>query len=97
MRKTTAGLLTGVFATLILAGVTDRPAAAATQATGTITGLAGKCVDVAAANTANGTAVDLYDCNGSGAQRPPGRARIIVRGARGVGSRRERLRRRCAV
>jgi chitinase len=35
---------------------------------GTITGYGGKCVDVNAANTANGTTVQLYDCNGSGAQ-----------------------------
>ncbi|MEU9918859.1 family 16 glycosylhydrolase [Streptomyces sp. NPDC051001] len=34
-----------------------------------IRGLAGKCVDVAGANTANGTAVQLYDCNGSAAQQ----------------------------
>jgi beta-glucosidase len=33
-----------------------------------ITGLAGKCIDVAAANNANGTAVQLYDCNGTNAQ-----------------------------
>ncbi|WP_327292240.1 GH92 family glycosyl hydrolase [Streptomyces sp. NBC_01198] len=43
------------------------------QSTGTgahaITGLAGKCVDVANSGTANGTAVQLYDCNGSGAQQ----------------------------
>ncbi|TWD74883.1 ricin-type beta-trefoil lectin protein [Kribbella amoyensis] len=44
------------------------PAAQAVEATGTITGLAGKCVDVAAANSADGTAVQLYDCNGSNAQ-----------------------------
>jgi glucosylceramidase len=37
--------------------------------TGQITGLGGKCVDVAGANSANGTAVQLYDCNGSTAQR----------------------------
>jgi len=37
--------------------------------TGPITGLAGKCIDVAGANSANGTAVQLYDCNGSGAQQ----------------------------
>ncbi|GAA0813094.1 glycosyl hydrolase family 18 protein [Spirilliplanes yamanashiensis] len=37
--------------------------------TGTITGVAGKCVDVAGASSANGTAVQLYDCNGSAAQR----------------------------
>jgi beta-glucanase (GH16 family) len=34
-----------------------------------IRGLAGKCVDVAAANPANGTPVQLYDCNGTGAQQ----------------------------
>ncbi|MBE1576406.1 ricin-type beta-trefoil lectin domain protein [Amycolatopsis roodepoortensis] len=37
--------------------------------TGAITGLGGKCVDVAGANSANGTAVQLYDCNGSNAQQ----------------------------
>ncbi|MEU3663534.1 lectin [Streptomyces sp. NPDC032940] len=36
---------------------------------GAIRGLAGKCVDVAAAHTANGTPVQLYDCNGTAAQR----------------------------
>ncbi|MFE5977874.1 ricin-type beta-trefoil lectin domain protein [Streptomyces sp. NPDC056460] len=36
---------------------------------GPITGIAGKCVDVAGANSANGTPVQLYDCNGTGAQR----------------------------
>ncbi|XVU29341.1 glycosyl hydrolase family 18 protein [Actinoplanes sp. CA-054009] len=36
--------------------------------TGRITGIAGKCVDIAAASSANGTAVQLYDCNGTGAQ-----------------------------
>ncbi|MEU3460734.1 glycosyl hydrolase [Streptomyces sp. NPDC006733] len=36
--------------------------------TGAITGVGGKCVDVAAASSANGTAVQLYDCNGSSAQ-----------------------------
>ncbi|MFF2523461.1 ricin-type beta-trefoil lectin domain protein [Streptomyces liangshanensis] len=40
-----------------------------TGGTGRITGLGGKCVDVAAASSANGTAVQLYDCNGSTAQR----------------------------
>ena len=28
----------------------------------------GKCMDIAAAGTANGTMVQLYDCNGTGAQ-----------------------------
>ncbi|MFT7866721.1 MULTISPECIES: ricin-type beta-trefoil lectin domain protein [Amycolatopsis] len=40
-----------------------------TGKTGPITGLGGKCIDVAGANSANGTAVQLYDCNGSGAQQ----------------------------
>ncbi|AZQ39796.1 chitinase [Streptomyces cyaneochromogenes] len=40
----------------------------AQAADGTISGLAGKCVDVAGASSANGTAVQLYDCNGTGAQ-----------------------------
>ncbi|RSM78666.1 glycoside hydrolase family 18 [Kibdelosporangium aridum] len=35
---------------------------------GPITGIAGKCVDVAGANSANGTAVQIYTCNGTGAQ-----------------------------
>ncbi|MEU8933984.1 family 16 glycosylhydrolase [Streptomyces sp. NPDC048409] len=34
-----------------------------------IKGLAGKCADVAGANSANGTPVQLYDCNGSAAQK----------------------------
>ncbi|MGW0859780.1 family 16 glycosylhydrolase [Streptomyces sp. NPDC002690] len=36
---------------------------------GSITGIGGKCVDVAGAATTNGTAVQLYDCNGSAAQK----------------------------
>jgi chitinase len=40
-----------------------------TGSTGQITGLGGKCVDVAAASSANGTAVQLYDCNSSTAQQ----------------------------
>jgi chitinase len=40
-----------------------------TGATGPIhSGYAGKCVDVAAANPANGTQIQLYDCNGTNAQ-----------------------------
>ncbi|MEH1102622.1 lectin [Micromonospora sp. CPCC 205561] len=37
--------------------------------TGPIVGLAGKCLDVAGAGSADGTAVQLYDCNGSAAQQ----------------------------
>ena len=36
---------------------------------GQITGFGGKCVDVAGANTANGTAIDLFTCNGTNAQK----------------------------
>ncbi|AGZ44762.1 polysaccharide lyase family 7 protein [Actinoplanes friuliensis] len=53
-----------VVGTLGVLGITN--ALAATS--GPITGLGGKCVDVASASSANGTAVQLYDCNGSGAQ-----------------------------
>src|SRR5947207_175700 len=34
-----------------------------------ITGIGGKCVDISGANTANGTAIQLWDCNGTGAQQ----------------------------
>jgi glucosylceramidase len=37
--------------------------------TGSITGIAGACVDVAGGATANGTAVELFTCNGTAAQR----------------------------
>jgi len=37
--------------------------------TGPITGIGGKCVDVQAANPANGTPVQLYTCDGGTAQR----------------------------
>ncbi|MFD0200735.1 MULTISPECIES: ricin-type beta-trefoil lectin domain protein [Saccharothrix] len=36
---------------------------------GAITGLAGKCIDVAGASSADGTAVQLYTCNGTAAQQ----------------------------
>nr|WSX75052.1 glycosyl hydrolase [Streptomyces sp. NBC_00899] len=38
------------------------------SATGPVTGVGGKCVDVAGASSANGSAVQLYDCNGTTAQ-----------------------------
>ncbi|WP_326590307.1 RICIN domain-containing protein [Streptomyces brevispora] len=56
-------------AAALLAGLTGSPAQGAATATGQITGLAGKCVDVAGASSANGTPVQLYDCNGSSAQQ----------------------------
>ncbi|MFD7476957.1 glycoside hydrolase family 19 protein [Streptomyces sp. NPDC059837] len=60
-RLTVGTVLAAVVATLF----TVAPAQAAD---GQITGLAGKCVDVAGASSANGTAVQLYDCNGTNAQ-----------------------------
>ncbi|MEV0132744.1 ricin-type beta-trefoil lectin domain protein, partial [Dactylosporangium sp. NPDC050688] len=42
---------------------------ASAATTGQITGYGGKCVDVAAAGTANGTQVQLYTCNGTNAQQ----------------------------
>ncbi|ONI78303.1 glycoside hydrolase family 18 [Kribbella sp. ALI-6-A] len=39
-----------------------------TGGTGPITGIGGKCVDVAGGNSANGTPVQLWTCNGSAAQ-----------------------------
>jgi hypothetical protein len=41
----------------------------ASAATGQITGYGGKCVDIAGASSANGTPVQLYDCNGTTAQQ----------------------------
>ncbi|MEV7039292.1 ricin-type beta-trefoil lectin domain protein [Amycolatopsis sp. NPDC051061] len=40
-----------------------------TGKTGPITGLGGKCLDVANGSSTNGAAVQLYDCNGSTAQQ----------------------------
>jgi len=44
-------------------------ASAAVTGVGPVTGYGGKCVDVAGANPANGTAVQLWGCNGTGAQQ----------------------------
>ncbi|PRY46893.1 ricin-type beta-trefoil lectin domain protein [Umezawaea tangerina] len=64
--KRALAVVAAVVAPLFLITV---PAADAAGPVGPITGLAGKCLDVAAANSANGTAVQLYDCNGSAAQQ----------------------------
>jgi hypothetical protein len=53
-----------VVATFGVIGITSAMAATA----GAITGLGGKCIDVAGASTANGAAIQLYDCNGTSAQ-----------------------------
>jgi hypothetical protein len=44
-------------------------ASPAQAATGAVTGLAGKCLDIAGASSADGTPVQLYDCNGTAAQQ----------------------------
>ncbi|MGW3288618.1 lectin [Streptomyces sp. NPDC001002] len=62
LRSLSLGALLALFATALATA----PAAAAT---GQITGLANKCLDVAGASSADGTAVQLYDCNGTGAQQ----------------------------
>ncbi|SNY04560.1 chitosanase [Paractinoplanes atraurantiacus] len=59
-----AGVTVAVPAAAVIYGLL--PASAATA--GPITGIGGKCVDVANASSANGAAVQLYDCNGTGAQ-----------------------------
>ncbi|MDP9861488.1 MULTISPECIES: carbohydrate-binding protein [Streptosporangium] len=41
----------------------------ATGGTGPVRGLAGKCLDISGAATADGTKVQLYTCNGTGAQQ----------------------------
>ncbi|MGW5327002.1 lectin [Streptomyces sp. NPDC004014] len=62
--------LRALLATVLLAGsATALAATPAAAATGTIIGLGGKCLDVTGANSANGTAVQLYDCNGTAAQQ----------------------------
>ncbi|AOR36478.1 chitinase [Streptomyces fodineus] len=65
LRRLGRFLAGGGVAILLTALFTAAPAQAAD---GRITGLAGKCVDVAGADSANGTAVQLYDCNGTNAQ-----------------------------
>ena len=65
-RRTLAILVSSaVVATLGVLGVTNALAAAG----GPITGIGGKCVDVAGAASADGTPVQLWSCNGTGAQQ----------------------------
>jgi chitinase len=53
----------------IFNSITGTSTGGGTSRTGKITGYGGKCVDVASAGTANGTAIQLYDCNGTSAQQ----------------------------
>jgi glucosylceramidase len=55
-------------ATYVWAGAGDAGSGGGTSKTGQIVGYGGKCVDVAGASSANGTAVQLYGCNGTAAQ-----------------------------
>ncbi|MEU5566241.1 glycosyl hydrolase family 18 protein [Micromonospora musae] len=64
-RNDSTSLVSAIYDTVMGGGGNPPP----TGRTGQITGIGGKCVDVAAANPANGTAVQLYACNGSNAQR----------------------------
>ncbi|BCJ53689.1 hypothetical protein Asp14428_51640 [Actinoplanes sp. NBRC 14428] len=65
-KRTIAYALGGVLVPAAAVAYGLLPASAASA--GPVKGLAGKCVDVAAASTANGTAIQLYDCNGTNAQ-----------------------------
>jgi glucosylceramidase len=47
----------------------DGAQSANSTSSGQVTGLAGKCVDLAAASSANGTPVQLFTCNGTPAQQ----------------------------
>ncbi|MFF7637710.1 CAP domain-containing protein [Kitasatospora sp. NPDC008050] len=67
IRTLTKVALTAATVLAATAGFTTG-AQADTGPTGSVSGLAGKCLDVRAAGTANGTAVQLYDCNASNAQ-----------------------------
>ncbi|RLP96134.1 glycoside hydrolase [Micromonospora sp. BL4] len=67
LRKRTAAHVVGALLIGTAALGYGLPSASAAAA-GPITGLGGRCVDVAGANPANGTPVQLYDCNGSAAQ-----------------------------
>lgn len=66
-RKRTVAQLAGALAVTVAAVGYGLPSASAAAA-GPVTGLGGKCVDVAGANPANGTPVQLWDCNGTAAQ-----------------------------
>ena len=62
-RRVLGGL--AALVTMMALGAGALPAQAAT---GAISGYGGKCVDVAASGSANGTQVQLYGCNGTAAQ-----------------------------
>ena len=74
-----------LIAPLALAATVVTPAQAATQSAGPgpiTSGLAGKCADDLGNAAANGTVVDLYDCNGGPAQQwtVPGDGTVRING-----------------
>ncbi len=59
--------------------VSKPPVATAPSRAGAVTGLAGKCLDIRGGGTADGTAAQLYRCNGTDAQRwTPTAARTLT-------------------
>ncbi|GAB3825085.1 ricin-type beta-trefoil lectin domain protein [Dactylosporangium cerinum] len=69
MSKRRLGLTLGAILLAVTGTTVVAMTTASAAATGQITGYGGKCVDVAAASSANGTQVQLYTCNGTGAQQ----------------------------
>ena len=68
MRKSTSILTAGALVAGALAAFGITQSASGADVTGAITGLGGKCIDVAGASSTNGAAVQLYDCNSTTAQ-----------------------------
>jgi chitinase len=66
--NTSTSLVSAIYDT-VMGGTTPPPPPPPTGGVGQITGLAGKCIDVAGASTTNGAAIQLYTCNGTTAQR----------------------------
>src|SRR5262245_61731497 len=67
-RRMLIAAVTVVLGAAVLGIVVLAPRTSAFAATGAITGFGGKCVDVSGANSANGTKVQLWTCNGTNAQ-----------------------------
>jgi glucosylceramidase len=67
-RQFAASLPAKTVGTYVWAGAGDAGPGGGTR-TGQITGYGAKCVDVAGANPANGTKIQLYGCNGTTAQQ----------------------------
>jgi hypothetical protein len=68
MKKSTSILSAAALAAGVLGAFGIAQTAFGADPSGAVTGYGGKCVDVAGASSANGAAVQLYDCNGTAAQ-----------------------------